>query len=631
MSLRLLVISGPLKGSEFPLNSGEFTVGRELSNAIRLEHFSVSRRHCAVRVQDGKCTISDLDSRNGTFVNRVPIRQRELDNGDEVRVGEYVFLFLNKDAVVGPGPTSRADESVLLTRSMVMKPEDSRYLAPSKLAGELEGGAADGAARIACDLNALLAASAAIHSLRGTEEIARQLMHSAFDVAPAQRGAVILFDSDGIDVNLTFGWERGRGATRAASDYQPLIDQVKEQSATVLCEGPEKGGAEFLGAPLFAFGRMPGVIALESRGTAGRFDRHHLELLGALGAIAGPALENARRLELVETENRRLRAETGFAHNMVGESAAMRALFYLIAKAAPSDATVLIQGESGTGKELVARAMHAGSRRSGNIFLALNCAALSETLIESELFGHERGAFTGAIAQRRGRLELADGGTLFLDEVGELAPASQVKLLRVLQEREFERVGGARSIRVNIRVIAASNRDLAQAVENGSFRRDLYYRLNVISLLVPPLRERREDIPLLANYFIARYAEKTGRGMMGISGVARAHLMRYDWPGNVRELENAIERAVVLGGSEVIGPEDLPESVLETAPAGEIAGSGYHQALIEAKKRLILGAIEQAGGSHLAAAKLLGLSATYLSRLIRNLDLKAASREMGSA
>ena len=203
----------------------------------------------------------------------------------------------------------------------------------------------------------------------------------------------------------------------------------------------------------------------------------------------------------------------------------------------------------------------------------------------------------------------------------------QAKLLRVLQERQFERIGGTRSIRVDIRLIAATNRDLEQAVESGSFRRDLYYRLNVVSLVAPPLKERPEDIPLLASYFVANYAEKTGRKIVGISPAARRHLVRYDWPGNVRELENAMERAVVLGLSELIQPEDLPESVMETAVGGDTPVGGYQEGLIEAKKRLILGAIDQAGGSHLAAAKLLGVNPTYLSRLIRHLSLKAPLKQ----
>jgi transcriptional regulator with GAF, ATPase, and Fis domain/pSer/pThr/pTyr-binding forkhead associated (FHA) protein len=612
---KLLAISGPLKGSEFPLHSGEFAIGREPSNAIWLEHSSVSRRHCAVRVQEGRYTISDIESRNGTFVNNVPVKERELENGDEVRIGEYVFLFLTRESIAVAGPPAVIDESKLLTRSIVLKPEDSRYLSPARLASELGEEAAGRTAQIARDLNALLSASEAIHSLRGTAAIAHQLLQSAFEVTRAQRGAVVLFDAEGTDENAAFGWDREAGAV-ADPNYQALIDRVKEELATVSCD-------DLIGAPLVAFERMLGAIALESDGATEGFDENHLQLVAALGAIAGPALQNSRRLELVESENQRLHAEIGFHHNMVGESAPMRAVFHMIGKAAPSDATVLIRGESGSGKELIARAIHAASRRSGKAFVAINCATLSETLMESELFGHERGAFTGAVAQKRGKLELADGGTLFLDEVGELAPVLQAKLLRVLQEREFERVGGVRPIRVDIRLIAATNRDVEQAVESGSFRRDLYYRLNVISHTAPPLRERREDIPLLANYFVARYVEKTGRRIAGISPQARAYLMRHDWPGNVRELENAIERAVVLGSSELIEPEDLPESVLETASGGGVIASGYHEALIEEKKRLILGAIEQARGSHLEAAKLLGLNPTYLSRLIRSLNLKA--------
>ena len=212
------------------------------------------------------------------------------------------------------------------------------------------------------------------------------------------------------------------------------------------------------------------------------------------------------------------------------------------------------QGESGTGKELVAHAIHSNSARAGKQFVAINCAVLSEALLESELFGHEKGAFTSAVAQKRGRLEVADGGTLFLDEVGELTPATQAKLLRVLQERQFERLGSTHSINVDVRIIAATNRNLEEAIKSGRFREDLYYRLNVISLTLPPLRERRDDISLLAYYFIEKYSKKCKRLVSGISPEARACLVAYDWPGNVRELENAIERAIVLGNTEVIVP-----------------------------------------------------------------------------
>jgi Nif-specific regulatory protein len=242
--------------------------------------------------------------------------------------------------------------------------------------------------------------------------------------------------------------------------------------------------------------------------------------------------------------------------------------------------------------------------------------------LESELFGHEKGSFTGALAQKKGRLEVAEGGTVFLDEIGELSPALQVKLLRVLQEREFERVGGTKAIKLDIRIITATNKNLEEAVKQGTFRQDLYYRLNVVSLEMPPLRNRPEDIPLLSNYFAAKYGKKCNRRVMGIAPQAQARLVGYDWPGNVRELENAIERAVVLGTTERILPEDLPESILESASIVSEPATKYHEAVMQTKKQIILSAMAQANGSFTEAAKILGVHPNYLHRLIRNLNLK---------
>jgi transcriptional regulator with GAF, ATPase, and Fis domain len=272
---------------------------------------------------------------------------------------------------------------------------------------------------------------------------------------------------------------------------------------------------------------------------------------------------------------------------------------------------------------LVARAIHRNSPRAARPFVAINCAAITETLLESELFGYERGAFTGAVGQKNGKLEVADGGTVLLDEISELPLALQPKLLRVLQEREFDRVGATRPTKVDIRVIAATNVDLDEAVTVGRFRSDLYYRLNVVSLTVPPLRDHREDIPALATYFVAKYREKIGRRIVGIAPEAEALMMQYDWPGNVRELENAIERALVLGSTDVILPEDLPDAVLESAQPQGVTLTRYHEAIRRAKQDLIVKAVEQAGGNYVEAAKLLGLNPTYLHRLIRIMDLKA--------
>jgi Nif-specific regulatory protein len=334
-----------------------------------------------------------------------------------------------------------------------------------------------------------------------------------------------------------------------------------------------------------------------------------------------------REIDRLELENRRLQAASNVDHDMVGDSPAIRGVYQFIAKVAPSDSTVLVHGESGTGKELVARAIHRNSRRAAKPFVAFNCAALAETLLESEMFGHEKGSFTGAVAQKRGKLEVADGGTVFLDEIGEMSQALQAKLLRVLQEHEFERVGGTRSIKTDLRVIAATNRDLAEDARRGRFRQDLYYRLNVVQVTMPPLRDRRRDIPLLAQHFIQKFARRSSRPVAGLSPEARDLLLRYDWPGNVRELENAIERAIVMGSTEFILPEDLPETLFEDGgSAPEAPRALFHETVNEAKKQVILRAFDQAGGNYTEAARLLGLHPNYLHRLIRNLDLKSALR-----
>jgi Nif-specific regulatory protein len=259
--------------------------------------------------------------------------------------------------------------------------------------------------------------------------------------------------------------------------------------------------------------------------------------------------------------------------------------------------------------------------------VAINCAAIPETLLESDLFGHERGAFTGASGLKKGRLEVADSGIVFLDEVGELAPALQVKLLRVLQEREFERVGGTHPIKVDIRLIAATNCKLEQAVRDGAFRKDLYYRLAVLKVTMPTLRERREDIPMLARHFVQKHAKRCKVKPRPISREALCCMVNYDWPGNVRELENAIERALVLGSSDTILPEDLPESLLERTPPPEITEAKYHAAVKELKKQLIRDAVERTQGSYADAARILGVHPNYLHRLIRNLEMKESLKD----
>src|SRR6202035_2900576 len=365
-------------------------------------------------------------------------------------------------------------------------------------------------------------------------------------------------------------------ATARLRDVESLI---ASEVRTLLC------------VPLTVFQRSIGCIYLDSTNAADRFQEDHLQLLTAIAGVSAVALDNARRLQWLEEENQRLTTEVRQEQSLVGEGARIKEIFPFLARVAPTESTVLIEGESGTGKELAARALHRNSGRATKPFVAINCAAIPESLLESDLFGHERGAFTGATTQKKGRLEMANGGVLFLDQIGELAPALQVKLLRVLQEREFERVGGMRPIAVYIRLIAATNQELGEAVRAGTFRKDLFYRLNVLSLVMPPLRERREDIPILAEYFVTKYIKKLNSRIKKLSADAIVYLVNYDWPGNVRELENAIERALVLSPSDVVQPEDLPESILEKGVTSSDEAANYHYQVKELKKQLILTAL----------------------------------------
>ncbi len=336
-------------------------------------------------------------------------------------------------------------------------------------------------------------------------------------------------------------------------------------------------------------------------------------------------VNQAARMRRLELENERLHDELvgakGFGR-LIGSSQSLEKTLKQARAVADTCATVLIIGENGTGKEMLARAIHEESQRAHGPFIAVSCAALPESLIESELFGHEKGAFTSATHARMGRFELADGGTLFLDEIVELTPNVQVKLLRVLQERAFERVGGTKTLTVDIRLIAASNRDLETEVEGDNFRRDLFYRLNVVPLVLPPLRERREDVPGLAAHFAAKAAEKHGRATPQLDPALIDSLHEYDWPGNVRELENLMERLVLLDRGPTLGLEFLPEKMLKDLPApGVPIETTFEGAVTALKRRLIASALEAESGNKVAAAKRLGISRSYLHRLINEFGL----------
>src|SRR5829696_8616158 len=640
MNPRVVFIVGPLKGSAFELGEEALSVGRDSTNVVRLADSLLSRRHCRVEREGDRLLLTDLESLNGTFVNGRPVREHALAHGDRVTIGESCFIFLDGEGEppdAPSNPVTLSDRGMQAHSTVRLKAEAALYLRPPE--GEPRAGG-ETFAGVARDLALLVRVSTSVNSVRETSELQRELLRLVFEAVPAERGAILLV-GDGGRVVSEFGLDRAGDASRTVEVSRTILRQVLEEGAAVLAGDLIEGGfdaveslraarlSSLLCAPLVLYGRALGAVYLTAADPATHFDEGHLQIVTVICRVAAVALDNARRLERLESENDLLRAEATVEHGMVGESAAMKRVYQFIARVAAADTTVLVRGESGTGKELAARALHTNSPRRERPFVAINCAALTETLLESELFGHERGAFTGAIAQKKGKLEVADGGTLFIDEVGEMPATLQAKLLRVLQEREFERVGGTRTIRVDVRVVAATNRDLEEAVRSGGFRQDLYYRLNVVSFEMPPLRERREDIPLLASYFVSKYAAKFKRRVTGLSPEARACLTNYDWPGNVRELENAVERAVVLGSTDRVLPEDLPETVLDAAPGPSAPDAAaappvtrYHDALREAKRQLILRALEQSSGSFTEAARLLGVHPNYLHRLIRNLNLR---------
>jgi Nif-specific regulatory protein len=631
MSPSLVAVSGPLSGGAFSLDRPETSIGCDRSNCIALADATISPRHCVLAWNGQQIVVRDFDRDNPTFVNGLPADERALQHGDRLQMGSSLFVLTFGD--VSPAHEVHVVLDTAAPRSMrVMRREDA-FMGGPRLAQTSAG-------RLARDLVGLMRINSAVNAVRGLVALERPLIELLAEIVPATRGALILTtEPDQIAAAETKG---SSNDSRRLPVSRAVIERVLREQVGVLADAPDAevpGGGEpsrvrsLLAAPLVAFEEVLGAIYLVSDSPEQPFDEGHLSLLMSIAAVAGTALGYERHAQWLTSENQRLRTELAGDHNIVGQSPAMRAVFQRLARVAPTESTVLVTGESGTGKELVAYAIHSNSPRADRPFVAINCAAITETLLESELFGYEKGAFTGAITQKKGRLESAEGGSVFLDEIGELSPALQAKLLRVLQERAFERVGGTRRVAVDFRLIAATNRNLEEAIAQATFRRDLYYRLNVVALVIPPLRERTGDIPLLAQYFIRRHAGRAKRRVNGITPAALECLSKYDWPGNIRELENAIERAIVLGSTDQILLEDLPDAVVEAgaqsvAAAPASTSSRFHDVITQSKKDLIVRVFEKAGGNYTAAAQMLGLHPNYLHRLIRNLNLKASLRKL---
>jgi transcriptional regulator with GAF, ATPase, and Fis domain len=600
----LMGVTGPVCGRTIPLEAGQITIGRAASNGVCVPDRSVSREHCVIRVGDGRYEIEDLGSYNGTFVNGLRVRARELNDGDAIIAGEIEFVFRAAPAAlaraaIAAGAAETSQSVTVCAPDVPLARETAALQRVSELVRVFQ----------------------ALYLERDGESRGRlqgRLFEIIYELIPSRCGLLATASGDRFE---PFASDPPGGPDVPVPEG--ILDDAVRLRTVV--KG-RTGTSDWMAAPLTVSNRATGVLYVDSGGKPRDYLQGDAEMISALSEVLALALENARDIESLRFENDQLRSGAGATAPMIGNSAPMRLLFDAIARVSRTNATVLIRGESGTGKELVARAIHRNGSRSARPFVVVNCAAIAENLLESEMFGHEKGAFTGAYAQRKGKFEQADSGTLFLDEVGELALPLQAKLLRVLQEHEFERVGGSRTLRVDVRVIAATNRELEQAIKAGAFREDLYYRLNVVPLRLPPLRERREDIPLLANWFVRKFAGESGRAVSGISREARALLVAYDWPGNVRELQNVIERAVVMGSSDVITPDDVSDLLPDTGSEPE-GGEGFHEAVRQMRRGLIAAALDRANGSVPAAARALRLHPNYLHRLITTLGLRDSADE----
>ena len=570
MEAEFIVISGPLLGERFPLGSAEIRIGRAPTAQIRLAEAAWD--HCVVRLREGRYQIADCHTGAGTYINGMRAAEHSLDPDDQVSIGETVMVYREAAAAA---PADSPDHALLR----------------------------------ACSLLFLIRAMALAQSTGHRATLEGQALRLIADIVPCEGGAILLGRDD--------------DELRVAAREHPDVPDLESLAVRVFREGAVmEPAARTVALALYVRGAVSGVVVAWFSAENAVYLSDHRDTLSAVATLAAAALETVREVTRLKSENALLMERLGTVETgIVGQSPAICKLVQMIARVAPQDTSVLVLGESGTGKELVARALHEQSPRASLPFVAINCAAITETLLESEMFGHEKGAFTGAVAQKKGKLEVAEGGTVFLDEIGELAPQLQAKLLRVLQQREFERVGGTRTMKLNVRLIAATNRDLAAEARRGAFREDLYHRLNVVALRVPPLRDRAEDIPALARYFLERAGVRCHRRVADITPEAERCLVSYPWPGNVRELENAIERAVVLGQSDVLLPEDLPETVLESAQLPEIPGA-LQSSVTQTKRQLILTAWQECGGDHRLTAARLNIHPNSLRRLIRTLNLR---------
>jgi len=596
LNAELVIKSGDATETH-PIRGTRATIGRGVNAQVRIADAMASREHCVVEQRDDRWVLRDLGSANGTLVNGAAVGERVLEWGDRIQVGETVLVFV----------CERKDEKDETRTGLDIgshEKSQSFVLRPT----EVSLRAAGSEPFVTEYLSLFYELTTSLSLKDGVAEVCDNLVKAVLRRRRFGRAAVVLVDpSTGKPVERFTRADRPDAAQKILLDGADL-EEVVRTSQSIFRRGLRAEGKTYssMTVPLAGREATHGVLYVDDWLAMADLKEPELHLVSAVGQQAGLLIENIRYARRLQREKDVLQDMVAADADIVGESKAMQRVLELIRRVAATDSTVLVRGESGTGKELVARSLHINSARRAGPLETVNGAALPPALIESELFGHEKGAFTGATARRKGRFEIASGGTLFLDEIGELALEAQAKLLRVLEDRRLRRVGGTEDVQVDVRVVAATHRDLTELVAGRQFREDLFYRLNVVEILIPPLRERGDDIDGLADHFLRAFNAKMGRRLQGISAEARLLLRRHVWPGNVRELRNVMERAVLLAGGAVLDTGDFP-SLLASPPLGPSIAT-----LEEVERDHIAKVLASTGGNKSEAARLLGVNRSTL-------------------
>lgn len=635
------------------------SIGRAPANRVVLEDEIASRHHCEIFQSGLVWTLRDLHSRNGTLIDGKPIvGDVGLESGQLIQIGDSLLAFtydLQETLPKLEGKEFGLEEDETSIKSLgeitgaFRTPEPE--IVERKRNTRFEEGPSNAEIRrdrISQELAKLYKLAMEMGTAGDPKKLAEIVLSGLFENTPSDIGAILLLPPetaapvDASKLTLLVYKSKTQKPYEKLSEHLSRTVLATREAVRAKCvsEDPALRERDSLGeiqaqtvicAPLRVGEKLCGLVHLYSTNPTNPLGPEDVEFTLAVADQCAVAMEGLRKQETLaaglarmQDDLHALREQLGIESELVGTSSQMQDISRKIGRIAPTDATVLVRGESGVGKELVARAIHFSSRRRNGPFVCLNCAALSESLLESELFGHEKGSFTGAVARKTGKFEQAHGGTLMLDEVGEMSLSIQAKFLRVLEGHPYERVGGGNPIEVDVRVVAATNRDLESAVGQGTFRKDLYFRLHVVEIIVPPLREHPSDVPILANHFLERFSRKSGRPVQGFTPSALELLCRYNWPGNVRELQHVVERAVILCSTELVGVSDIQLSTLGGSPSASTnspmpsGGSSFRELTLEVlEQEYIMATLEQTSWNKSQAAQILGIERSTLDRKLK--------------